>query len=185
VFNTGITDGVEAIIHTDYVDHQGLADQEFRGPWGFKAVVAAAWSGQRDLVVTVEDLIDDGDRAAARLGWTATDHSGRTVEARDDRVDSRPRRDGGRALGWPLVTVLGRSPTWDAVRALEQPASNPILRPSAWAESLSATLLASDRTGSVVQTRLRAGAHADGAYAPRSGKARATAAVRVQTSNRA
>jgi predicted nucleotidyltransferase len=79
-FNTGSSDSVEMIVDGDYVDHQGLAGQSIRGPSGFKAVVVAARSGYRTLDVTVEELIESEDHAAARLRWRGTRMSGQSDE---------------------------------------------------------------------------------------------------------
>jgi hypothetical protein len=80
VFNTGNIDGVETIVDGDYLDHQGLAGEPIRGQSGFKTVVAAARSGYHTLVVTVEDLIESEDQAAARLRWRGTRMSGQSDE---------------------------------------------------------------------------------------------------------
>jgi hypothetical protein len=80
VFNTGSLDSVERIVDADYLDHQGLAGQPIRGPSGFKTVVAAARSGYDTLAVTVEDLIEAKDHAAARLRWRGTWISGQSDE---------------------------------------------------------------------------------------------------------
>jgi hypothetical protein len=53
---------------------------------------------KRALVVTIEDLVEDGDRTAARLGWTATDHSGRTEDR--ETIESIHVRDGMAVEHW-------------------------------------------------------------------------------------
>jgi hypothetical protein len=82
VFNTGSSDGVEVIVDGDYLDHQGLDGQPIRGPSGFEAVVAAARSGYDTLAVTVEDLIESEDHAAARLRWREPGRLARATSAR-------------------------------------------------------------------------------------------------------
>jgi hypothetical protein len=80
MFSTGATDNVEAIVATDYLDHQGLGAGPVRGPSGFRTVVTAARSGYAVLDVTIEDLIAQDDRCAARLRWRGTRLSGEGVE---------------------------------------------------------------------------------------------------------
>lgn len=50
------------------------------GPSGFTTVVTAARGGCEALDVTVEDLVESGDRAAARLRWSGTGPSGEPLE---------------------------------------------------------------------------------------------------------
>lgn len=79
-FNTGQVGDVDAVVHADYLDHQGLDGAPIRGPSGFATVVARARSGYEDLDVTLEDLLEQGDRAAARLRWRAMRRSGEVVD---------------------------------------------------------------------------------------------------------
>lgn len=76
MFSTGDVSGVEAAVHPDYLDHQGLHGESVHGPAGFASVVAAARAGFEALDVTVEDLITGNDRAAARLQWIGVGHDG-------------------------------------------------------------------------------------------------------------
>ena len=94
-FNTGDVYDAAAAVHVDYVDHQGLGGAPMRGPTGFAAVVAAARSGYEELEVTIEDLIEDGDRAAARLRWSGIRSSGTRVDRETLEII---RVEGGKAI---------------------------------------------------------------------------------------
>ena len=63
-------------MHPAYLDHQGLRCEPVRGPAGFASVVAAARADSANLDVTVEDLIPNTDRAAARLQWSGVQAGG-------------------------------------------------------------------------------------------------------------
>jgi len=71
-FDTGDVDGVAEYVDALYVDHQGLGGEEVRGAEGFARVVAVARGSYETLTVSIEDLIEEGDRAACRLRWTGT-----------------------------------------------------------------------------------------------------------------
>jgi predicted ester cyclase len=71
-FDTGRVDDVAAYVDADYTDHQGLHGEEVRGVSGFVSVVEVARGGHTSLSVLIEDLIEEGDRAAARLRWLGT-----------------------------------------------------------------------------------------------------------------
>jgi predicted ester cyclase len=69
-FSTGDVSGVEELIASDYIDHQGLKGEAIRGPRGFAEVVEYARRGfGSDLEVEVADLIANDDRVAVRLLW--------------------------------------------------------------------------------------------------------------------
>ena len=78
IFDNGAFDLIPSVIAHEYVDHQGLGEQEIRGPDGFREVVEAA---RRDegVHVTVEDLVADDERAAVRLRWYGVDQAGVVV----------------------------------------------------------------------------------------------------------
>ena len=71
-FATGDVSNVDALVAATYLDHQGLGGGAIRGPAGFRQVVAAARRAVPNLDVTIEDLIAEGDRVAARLRWHGT-----------------------------------------------------------------------------------------------------------------
>lgn len=79
MFSSGDVSAVQAVVHPDYFDHQGLGGEPVHGPLGFATVVAAARSSYARLEVTLEDLIGAGDRAAARLQWHGTRLEGDVV----------------------------------------------------------------------------------------------------------
>lgn len=68
-FDTGDTSAVNSFIADAYRDHQGLRGDEITGPDGFRKVVDVARDSLDDLRVTIEDLIAEGDRVAARIRW--------------------------------------------------------------------------------------------------------------------
>ena len=75
IFDVGAFDLIPSVIAPEYVDHQGLGEQEIRGPDGFRAVVEAA---RRDegVHVTVEDLVAEEEKAAVRLRWSGVNQAG-------------------------------------------------------------------------------------------------------------
>lgn len=72
MFSSGDVSKVQAVVHPDYFDHQGLGGEAVYGPSGFAKVVTAARSGYARLEVSVQDLLVADDRAAARLQWHGT-----------------------------------------------------------------------------------------------------------------
>jgi hypothetical protein len=80
MFATGDLSALHATVHPDYLDHQGLGGRPLRGTEGFATVVNAARRGHLGLEVTIEDLITNPDRAAARLRWAGTNSDGDHVE---------------------------------------------------------------------------------------------------------
>jgi len=95
-FDTGDTGGLGDFMHTDYVDHQGLGDDRpLHGIDGFRRVVETAREGYLELSVTIADLIEGRDRAAARIVWTGTRPSGELVQR--EGIDI-VRVDAGRAV---------------------------------------------------------------------------------------
>ena len=79
-FDSGRVDDVAAFVDDEYIDHQGLRGQQVKGVSGFAQVVDTARRGYEDLTVIIEDLIEAGDRAAARLRWTGTRVTGEAAE---------------------------------------------------------------------------------------------------------
>lgn len=95
-FDTGNVSQVEWVVHSEYLDHQGLPDERpITGVDGFIHVVGVARSAYTDLSVTVEDLIEGDDRAAARLAWKGVRRSGET--ARRETIEI-VRVEAGRAI---------------------------------------------------------------------------------------
>jgi predicted ester cyclase len=79
-FDTGNVDDISAFVDANYLDHQGLDGEEIHGPDGFARVVRVARSGYDDLTVTVQELIEEGNRAAARVQWRGTRAAGDVAE---------------------------------------------------------------------------------------------------------
>jgi steroid delta-isomerase-like uncharacterized protein len=67
----GDADALDELVAPDIVDHNPVPDQA-PGVEGFRQWIAAAKSSFPDLAGTVEDLIAEGDRVAARVTWRAT-----------------------------------------------------------------------------------------------------------------
>lgn len=60
IFETGNVSDVEALIDSNYVQHQGLGRQELIGAEGFRRVISAARVSQcPQLQVTIEDFVVD------------------------------------------------------------------------------------------------------------------------------
>jgi predicted ester cyclase len=79
-FETGNLSDVHDLIDPDYLDHQGLDGTELRGVDGFRRVVAAVRSTSPNLHASIEDLVAEGDRVAARLRWHGTSATGEPLE---------------------------------------------------------------------------------------------------------
>jgi predicted SnoaL-like aldol condensation-catalyzing enzyme len=79
MFTSGDVSKVQAVVHPDYVDHQGLDGEPVHGPAGFATVVGAARSSYARLEVSIQDLFVADDRAAARLQWHGTRPDGDVV----------------------------------------------------------------------------------------------------------
>jgi predicted SnoaL-like aldol condensation-catalyzing enzyme len=76
MFATGNAADAESVVAAEYVDHQGPG-----GPEGFRDLVRAVHgSRQGEVRVLIDDLIGEGDRAAARLRWLHTNPDGTVVE---------------------------------------------------------------------------------------------------------
>ncbi len=80
MFATGDLDEVGSVVSPDYLDHQGLDGSSLRGPEGFRRVVAAARRGSGELTVEIQDLIVEGDRAAARIRWRDSASDRETID---------------------------------------------------------------------------------------------------------
>ena len=76
----GDADGLDELIAPDVVDHNPIPDQ-VPGRDGFKQWMAAARTAFPDMRGTVEDVIAEGDRVAARMTWHGT-HRGEFVGVR-------------------------------------------------------------------------------------------------------
>ncbi len=79
MFATGDVDAVESVVATDYVDHQD--DVGICGLDGFRNLVRTIHApGEGAVHVRIDDLISEGDRAAARLRWHHANVDGSVVE---------------------------------------------------------------------------------------------------------
>jgi steroid delta-isomerase-like uncharacterized protein len=65
---------LDGLVASDLVDHSRIPDQA-PGREGFKQWMAAARTAFPDLRATVDDVIAEGDRVAARMTWHGT-HGG-------------------------------------------------------------------------------------------------------------
>ena len=73
IFNTGDLSDVDLIFSPDYIDHQRPYGMEIDGPNEFKQIVMDTRGSLRQLRVTIEDLISEGDKVVGRLHWHLTD----------------------------------------------------------------------------------------------------------------
>jgi steroid delta-isomerase-like uncharacterized protein len=69
----GDADSLDGLMAPDIVDHNPMPDQ-VPGRDGFKQWMAMARAAFPDLRGTVEDLVAEGDRVAARMTWHGTHH---------------------------------------------------------------------------------------------------------------
>jgi steroid delta-isomerase-like uncharacterized protein len=76
----GDADGLDELMAPDLVDHNPIPNQS-PGREGFKQWMAMARAAFPDLRGTVEDLVAEGDRVAARTTWRGT-HLGEFVGVR-------------------------------------------------------------------------------------------------------
>jgi steroid delta-isomerase-like uncharacterized protein len=112
----GDADGFDDLIAPDIVDHNPIPDQA-PGREGMRQWMTAVRTAMPDLRGTVEDVIAEGDRVAARVTWAGT-HKGEflgvapTGEALSFSAFHHVRfSDEGAAEWWGAA---------DLVRALEQ-----------------------------------------------------------------
>jgi steroid delta-isomerase-like uncharacterized protein len=73
----GDADALDELVAEDIVDHNPIPDQA-PGREGMRQWLAAARTAFPDLHGTVEDVIAEGDRVAARVTWEGT-HGGEFV----------------------------------------------------------------------------------------------------------
>lgn len=79
-FDTGELAAVADVVHADYLDHQGLDGQRpITGVDGFVHVVRTARAAYAELSVTIVDLVEGPDRAAARIAWDGVRPTGERV----------------------------------------------------------------------------------------------------------
>lgn len=95
IFETGDLSRVASVIDAGYIDHQGFGGIALEGTAGFSFVVTAARTAVADLRVSIEDLIAEDDRVAARLRWHGTGSAGNQVERETIEI---VRFAGGRAV---------------------------------------------------------------------------------------
>jgi steroid delta-isomerase-like uncharacterized protein len=67
----GDADGLDELMAPDFVDHNPIPNQA-PGREGFKEWMAMARAAFPDIRGTVEDLVAEGDRIAARTTWRGT-----------------------------------------------------------------------------------------------------------------
>ena len=69
MFNAGETLCAGRVLSPDYVDHQKPAFIATEGPEEFVTIVALARRSLPNLHVSIEEVVVEGDRLAARLRW--------------------------------------------------------------------------------------------------------------------
>ncbi len=95
IFVNGDVSEVARTVADEYVDHQGLGHGPLHGRAGFAQVVAAARRGVTDLHVSVEDVVEQEDRVAARLRWRGQAPDGTEIDRESLDI---VRVEGGRAV---------------------------------------------------------------------------------------
>jgi predicted SnoaL-like aldol condensation-catalyzing enzyme len=103
MFATGDLATLDSIVSTEYIDHQGIAGAEIRGREGFGDLVRAVHAPHgTPLRVTIEELIGEGDKAAARLHWHHTGEDGSVIER--ETIDLIRARNGLAVEHWGAET---------------------------------------------------------------------------------
>ena len=102
MFATGDASDVEAIVSADYFDHQDGG----RGPDRFRALVHRVRDSGEAVAVRAEDLIGEGDTAAARLLWTHANRDGSIVER--ETIDMIRCEDGQAVEHWGAELWRGK-----------------------------------------------------------------------------
>jgi predicted ester cyclase len=64
----------------EYIDHQKPSDWAIDSPEEFKQIVAIARTYLPNLQVTIEDVLGEGDRIAARLQWHSRSPTGKHIQ---------------------------------------------------------------------------------------------------------
>ena len=98
IFNTGDLSEIELIFSPDYIDHQRPPELELDGSDEFRQIVMDARQLLRELKVTIEDLISEGDKVVGRLGWYIVDQAGK--EIRRETIDILRFVDGKAVEHW-------------------------------------------------------------------------------------
>jgi len=70
VFNKGDMSVVPEFIAPDYVYHSPFG--EFKGPEGFKQMVAMTRAAFPDIHMKIDDMVAEGEKLAVRLSWEGT-----------------------------------------------------------------------------------------------------------------
>jgi steroid delta-isomerase-like uncharacterized protein len=70
VFNKGNMEVVPELIAPDWVIHSPFG--EYRGPEGFKQYITGTRNAFPDFHMTIDDMVAEGDKLAARVSWRAT-----------------------------------------------------------------------------------------------------------------
>jgi steroid delta-isomerase-like uncharacterized protein len=70
VFNKGDLSVAPELIAPDYVFQSPLG--EFKGPEGFKQFIIMTRNAIPDIHMTIDDMVAEGDKVAARVSWRGT-----------------------------------------------------------------------------------------------------------------
>ena len=128
LFTQGNLDAADEVYAPDYVGHDPSNPEDIRGPEAAKQAAADYRKAFPDLQVTVEDLIAEGDRVAARLRFRGT-HLGELdgIAPTGWRVDCTgiviSRMEGGKiAEDWANFDDLGMM---QQLRVITEPGQRP------------------------------------------------------------
>jgi steroid delta-isomerase-like uncharacterized protein len=72
--NTGSEELAQELISPDAVFHVPGRPEPMRGPAGYLAVIGMMWSGFPDIQWTLEEMISEDDKVAARFTMRGTHH---------------------------------------------------------------------------------------------------------------
>ena len=74
VFSEGNIDLVDELLHEDFVEHEELPPGIPQGRGAPKAYTTMFRSAFPDLKVTVDEMLQDGDKVITRCRWSGTHH---------------------------------------------------------------------------------------------------------------
>ena len=75
VFNRGNTSAIDELVAPDFVEHEELPPGVPSGREGVKQLSIMLRSAFPDLKATIDDILAEGDKVAARMTWRGT-HKG-------------------------------------------------------------------------------------------------------------
>jgi steroid delta-isomerase-like uncharacterized protein len=113
VFNAGDLDAIDQLLTPDFVDHEEGPPGTPDGIEGVKAFVTMYREAFPDIHVTIDDMVEEGDRIAVRATFTGTHDgefmgvpaSGRSIKI--EAIDMVRVVDGKAAEHWGVTDAMG------------------------------------------------------------------------------